>query len=117
LVCDLKALEKTNNLVYVKTKMETDDCLFLSEFLETAALRARMKSCSNRAHKQKGDCILRKSIFFFVPEGIRNRTSVIVLVFVVATRQPLLDRWEEEEEEETTMVVEVVVMMMTQHLE
>jgi hypothetical protein len=28
---------------------------------------------------------------------IRNRTSVIVLVFVVATRQPLLDRWEEEE--------------------
>jgi hypothetical protein len=108
---------KKQILVYVKTKMETDDCLFLSlplsEFSETAARRARMKSCSNRAHKQKGDCLLRKSIFFFVSEGIRNRNSVIVLDFVVATRQPLLDRWEEEE---TTAVVEVV-MMMTQHFE
>jgi hypothetical protein len=91
--------------------------LSLSEFPETAARRARMKSCSNRAHKQKGDCLLRKPIFFFVPEGIRSRTSIIVLVFVVVTRQPLLlDRWEEEEEETTTTVVEVV-MMMTQHLE
>jgi hypothetical protein len=88
--------------------------LSLSEFPETAARRARMKSCSNRAHKQKGDCLLRKPILFFVPEAIRNRTSVIVLIFVVATRQPLLDRWEEEEEE--TTVVEVV-MMMIQHLE
>jgi hypothetical protein len=100
--------------------METHDCfslsLSLSEFSETAARRARMKSCSNRAHKQKGDCLLRKLILFFVPEGIRNRTSVIVLVFVVVTRQPLLlDRWEEEEETTTTVVE--VVMMMTQHLE
>jgi hypothetical protein len=60
---------------------------------------------------------LRKPIFFFVPKGIRNRTSVIVLVFVVATGQPLLDRWEEEEEETTTVVEVVVMMMMTQHLE
>ncbi len=61
---------------------------------------------------------MRNPILFFVPEGIRNRTTVIVLVFVVATGQPLLDRCEEEEEEETTTVVEVaMMMMMTQLLE
>ncbi len=102
-----------------KTKMETDDCFSLSlspnSQRQQHVAQARMKCCSNRAHKQKGDCLLRKPILFFVPEGIRNRTSVIVLVFVVATRQPLLDRWEEEEETTTTVVE--VVMIMTQRLE
>jgi hypothetical protein len=67
--------------------------LYRSEFSETAATSRKNEMLLKSGPQTKRRLSFEVTdLFFFVPEGIRNRTSVIVLVFVVATRQPLLDR-------------------------